>query len=153
MGTNGSSVSRTAHPLRCSRPANAGGGGADEPKGKRPRASALPWSRCGGSGCFTAGVAAAVAAEPIPRTPLPRLDRGAASNRQPPSGYRARVSPFVSFSPFPVPSLGWGRGVTDCFPSGWSPCLSSDASGVSELGLPPRTFPSVSHVPGSCSLP
>lgn len=31
--------------------------------------------------------------------------------------------------------------------------LSSDASGVSELGLPQRTFPSLSHVPGSCSLP
>lgn len=101
MGTKAALASPApGTPLRRSRPANPGGGGAEESKEKagggswRPPASgsgARGWS-CGRSGCFAAASAAAAAALRIPAPPSRRRSRGAASDRQPPSGYRARAA-------------------------------------------------------------
>lgn len=99
------------------------------------------WScgRCGGSGCFAAASAASAAAAATPRTPAPpsrRQSRGAASDRQPPSGYRARAA-LCLFPGRPFPSRVWtgagAGGVTESRHSWWSPGPQfGDRFGLSE---------------------
>lgn len=114
MGTGRAPSVCLTHTSLCgSRPPSPGGRsrGIERKPARRvaPGAWAGAWS-CGRSGCSAGGAGAgatAEATEPVPVPPSPGRDRGAASSRQPPSGYRARP-PCLFLSHLSCPESGLG---------------------------------------------